>query len=168
MTSKEALTKLSNMASPYYWGTKEQIELISTVEQDLERLEELVDEYNNLKQDYDIRDLECCDLQRENELLKRDNQELHNRIKLSVQEHYADFMKDYKILEEECEELNKALAVLISNTQITKWVHKCDDKEVIVDYELELKNPYNGAVVLTEKQYILLYQYYKAYSQIYG
>ena len=41
MTSKEALTKLSNMSSPYYWRSKEQIELIELVEQDLERLEKL-------------------------------------------------------------------------------------------------------------------------------
>ena len=39
MKSKEALTKLSNMASPYYWRTKEQIELISILEQELEILQ---------------------------------------------------------------------------------------------------------------------------------
>lgn len=41
MNSKNALTKLSNMTSPYYWRTKEQIELIKIVEQSLDRLEKL-------------------------------------------------------------------------------------------------------------------------------
>ena len=43
MTSKEALTQLSNMASPYYWRSKNQLELIEIVEQDLDRLEKLED-----------------------------------------------------------------------------------------------------------------------------
>ena len=31
MNSKNALTKLSNMSSPYYWRTKEQYELLKEV-----------------------------------------------------------------------------------------------------------------------------------------
>ena len=41
MTSKEALTKISNMASPYYWGSKEHIELTNIVLKDLDKLAQL-------------------------------------------------------------------------------------------------------------------------------
>lgn len=43
----------------------------SIIEKDLERLEILEEEYNNLKKDYDNKDLEWCDLLKENAKLKQ-------------------------------------------------------------------------------------------------
>ena len=51
-------------------------------------------------------------LEKENKLLKKDLKEYQAYIKKGVEEHYKDFMSDYDVLLEECNELNKNLKVL--------------------------------------------------------
>lgn len=76
MNSKEALIKLSNMASPYYWRTKEQLECINIVEQDLDRLEKL-EEIKNIHRE--IRDI-ATEAVNENSKLKKAIEILKDKI----------------------------------------------------------------------------------------
>lgn len=71
MNSKNALTKLSNMTSPYYWRTKEQIELIKIVEQSLDQLENLEKENQELRKSIKSWDETAGNLLKENRKLKK-------------------------------------------------------------------------------------------------
>lgn len=88
MTSKEALSDLSFLA---IGDENHTIKCKETIEKDLERLE---------------------NLEKQNKLLKKDLKEYQEYIKKSVEEHYKDFMSDYDLLLQECQELNKKLEVL--------------------------------------------------------
>ena len=95
MNSKEALEELqcilvSNQATKRYSDIFEE-NLLRPIEKDLERLESL---------------------ERQNELLKKDLKEYQAYIKKGVEEHYKDFMSNYDLLLQECQELNKRLEVL--------------------------------------------------------
>ena len=88
MTSKEALSDLSFLA---IGDENHTIKCKETIEKDLERLESL---------------------EKQNELLKKDLKEYQAYIKKGVEEHYEDFMSDYDLLLQECQELNKKLEIL--------------------------------------------------------
>ena len=88
MTSKEALSDLSFLA---IGDENHTIKCKETIEKDLDRLESL---------------------ERQNEVLKRDLQNYQAYIKKGVEEHYKDFMSDYDLLLQECQELNKKLEIL--------------------------------------------------------
>ena len=88
MTSKEALSDLSFLA---IGDENHTIKCKETIEKDLDRLESL---------------------ERQNELLKKDLKEYQEYIKKGVEEHYEDFMSDYDLLLQECQELNKKLEIL--------------------------------------------------------
>ena len=95
MTSKEALEELqcvlvSNQATKRYSDIFEE-NLLRPIEKDLDRLESL---------------------EKQNELLKKDLKNYQAYIKKGVEEHYKDFMSDYDLLLQECQELNKRLEVL--------------------------------------------------------
>ena len=105
MTSKEALSDLSFLA---IGDENHTIKCKETIEKDLDRLESL---------------------ERQNEVLKRDLQNYQAYIKKGVEEHYKDFMSDYDLLLQECQELNKRLEVLeIIKKSIT---HKENHKYVL-------------------------------------
>ena len=95
MTSKEALDFLNGLIS-----REKHI--------DSERNKKIIERYNLIKKDLDR--LES--LERENKLLKKDLKEYQAYIKKGVEEHYEDFMSDYDLLLQECQELNKKLLVL--------------------------------------------------------
>ena len=88
MTSKEALSDLSFLA---IGDENHTIKCKETIEKDLDRLESL---------------------EKQNELLKKDLKEYQEYIKKGVEEHYEDFMSDYDLLLQECQELNKKLEIL--------------------------------------------------------
>ena len=95
MTSKEALDFLNGLIS-----REKHI--------DSERNKKIIERYNLIKKDLDR--LES--LERENKLLKKYLKEYQEYIKKGVEEHYEDFMSDYDLLLQECQELNKKLLVL--------------------------------------------------------
>ena len=88
MTSKEALSDLSFLA---IGDENHTIKCKDTIEKDLDRLESL---------------------ERENKLLKKDLKEYQAYIKKGVEEHYKDFMSDYDLLLQECQEINEKLEIL--------------------------------------------------------
>ena len=88
MTSKEALSDLSFLA---IGDENHTIKCKETIEKDLDRLESL---------------------ERENKLLKKDLKEYQAYIKKGVEEHYKDFMSDYDLLLQECQELNEKVVLL--------------------------------------------------------
>lgn len=88
MTSKEALSDLSFLA---IGDENHTIKCKETIEKDLDRLESL---------------------EKQNELLKKNLKEYQAYIKKGVEEHYEDFMSDYDLLLQECQELNKKLEIL--------------------------------------------------------
>ena len=88
MTSKEALSDLSFLA---IGDENHTIKCKETIEKDLDLLSRLVVE---------------------NGLLKKDLKEYQAYIKKGVEEHYKDFMSDYDLLLQECQELNKKLEIL--------------------------------------------------------
>ena len=88
MTSKEALSDLSFLA---IGDENHTIKCKETIEKDLDRLE---------------------NLERQNEVLKRDLKEYQAYIKKGVEEHYEDFMSDYDLLLQECQGLNKKVEIL--------------------------------------------------------
>ena len=88
MTSKEALSDLSFLA---IGDENHTIKCKEIIEKDLDRLESL---------------------ERQNEVLKKDLKEYQAYIKKGVEEHYEDFMSDYDLLLQECQELNKKLEIL--------------------------------------------------------
>ena len=88
MTSKEALSDLSFLA---IGDENHTIKCKETIEKDLDQLESL---------------------EKQNELLKKDLKEYQEYIKKGVEEHYKDFMSDYDLLLQKCQELNKRLEVL--------------------------------------------------------
>ena len=88
MTSKEALSDLSFLA---IGDENHTIKCKETIEKDLDRLE---------------------NLEKQNELLKKDLKKYQAYIKKGVDEHYKDFMSDYDLLLEEYHELNKNLEML--------------------------------------------------------
>ena len=88
MTSKEALSDLSFLA---IGDENHTIKCKEIIEKDLERLESL---------------------EKQNELLKKDLKEYQAYIKKGVEEHYEDFMSDYDLLLQECQELNKKVEIL--------------------------------------------------------
>ena len=87
MTKKDKIEALKRqlILHPSY------LTIIEEIEKDLERLESL---------------------ERENELLKKDLKEYQAYIKKGVEEHYKDFMSDYDLLLQECQELNKKVEIL--------------------------------------------------------
>ena len=118
MKSKEALKSIclecerekgkNKIACPFRSISNEYCEEYDTIEKDLERLESL---------------------EKQNELLKKDLKEYQAYIKKGVEEHYKDFMSDYDLLLQECQELNKRLEVLeIIKKSIT---HKENHKYVL-------------------------------------
>ena len=118
MTSKEALKSIclecerekgkNKIACPFRSISNEYCEEYDTIKKDLERLESL---------------------EKQNELLKKDLKEYQAYIKKGVEEHYKDFMSDYDLLLQECQELNKRLEVLeIIKKSIT---HKENHKYVL-------------------------------------
>lgn len=88
MTSKEALSDLSFLA---IGDENHTIKCKEIIEKDLDRLESL---------------------ERQNELLKKDLKEYQEYIKKGVEEHYEDFMSDYDLLLQECQELYKKVEIL--------------------------------------------------------
>ena len=88
MTSKEALSDLSFLA---IGDENHTIKCKETIEKDLDRLESL---------------------EKQNELLKKDLKEYQAYIKKGVEEHYEDFMSDYDLLLQECQEINEKLEIL--------------------------------------------------------
>ena len=88
MTSKEALSDLSFLA---IGDENHTIKCKETIEKDLNRLESL---------------------EKQNELLKKDLKEYREYIKKGVEEHYEDFMSDYDLLLQECQEINEKLEIL--------------------------------------------------------
>ena len=88
MTSKEALSDLSFLA---IGDENHTIKCKETIEKDLDLLSRLVVE---------------------NGLLKKDLIDYQAYIKKGVEEHYKDFMSNYGLLLQECQELNKRLEVL--------------------------------------------------------
>ena len=88
MTSKEALSDLSFLA---IGDENHTIKCKETIEKDLDRLESL---------------------EKQNELLKKDLKEYQAHIKKGVEEHYEDFMSDYDLLLQECQEINEKLEIL--------------------------------------------------------
>ena len=88
MTSKEALSDLSFLA---IGDENHTIKCKETIEKDLNRLESL---------------------EKQNELLKKDLKEYQAYIKKGVEEHYKDFMSDYDLLLQECQEINEKLEIL--------------------------------------------------------
>ena len=95
MTSKEALDFLNHLIS-----REKHI--------DSERNKKINECYNLIKKD--LNRLE--NLEKQNKLLKKDLKEYQAYIKKGVEEHYKDFMSDYDLLLEECQELNKKVAIL--------------------------------------------------------
>ena len=69
-------------------------------------------------------------LEKENKLLKKELKEYQAYIKKGVEEHYKEFMSDYDVLLEECNELNKNLEVL----QIIKDVFNYKSVQKFVDH----------------------------------
>ena len=88
MTSKEALSDLSFLA---IGDENHTIKCKEIIEKDLDRLESL---------------------ERQNELLKKDLKAYQEYIKKGVEEHYEDFMSDYDLLLQECQELYKKVEIL--------------------------------------------------------
>ncbi len=95
MTSKEALDFLNHLIS-----REKHI--------DSERNKKINDCYNLIKKDLE----RLKNLERQNEVLKRDLKEYQAYIKKGVEKHYADFMSDYDLLLQENYELNKKLEIL--------------------------------------------------------
>ena len=87
MTKKDRIEALKRqlILHPSY------LTIIEEIEKDVDRLESL---------------------EKQNELLKKDLKEYQAYIKKGVEEHYEDFMSDYDLLLQECQELNKRLEVL--------------------------------------------------------
>ena len=95
MTSKEALDFLNNLIS-----REKHI--------DSERNKKINECYNLIKKD--LNRLE--NLEKQNKLLKKDLKEYQAYIKKGVEEHYKDFMSDYDLLLQECQEINEKLEIL--------------------------------------------------------
>ena len=88
MNSKEALSDLSFLA---IGDENHTIKCKEIIGKDLDRLESL---------------------ERQNELLKKNLKKYQEYIKKGVEEHYEDFMSDYDLLLQECQELNKKVEIL--------------------------------------------------------
>ena len=95
MTSKEALDFLNGLIS-----REKHI--------DSERNKKIIERYHLIKKD--LERLE--NLERQNEVLKRDLKKYQAYIKKGVEEHYEDFVSDYDLLLQENYELNKKLEIL--------------------------------------------------------
>ena len=95
MTSKEALDFLNGLIS-----REKHI--------DSERNKKIIERYNLIKKD--LERLE--NLERQNEVLKRDLKKYQAYIKKGVEEHYEDFVSDYDLLLQENYELNKKVEIL--------------------------------------------------------
>ena len=107
MTSKEALKYLLADSELLYCEHEEDIKFYLEAEK----------EYNIVLKDLDRLEK----LEKENELLKLDNQDLHNQIKKNVKEHYKEFMEDYDCLLEEYHELYKVWEKLKKVIEILKY-----------------------------------------------
>lgn len=118
MTSKEALKYLLADSELLYCEHEEDIKFYLEAEK----------EYNIVLKDLDRLEK----LEKENELLKLDNQDLHNQIKKNVKEHYKEFMEDYDCLLEEYHELYKVWEKLKKVIEILK-----DYFEIWLNYEEE-------------------------------
>lgn len=97
MNSKNALIKLSNMTSPYYWRTKEQIELIKIVEQSLDQLEKLEKENQELKNTILSLELDTCipELRKENTKLKKVIEMLKTKLDIEMYEMHKNGVTKY-------------------------------------------------------------------------
>ena len=129
MTSKEALSDLSFLA---IGDENHTIKCKETIEKDLERLESL---------------------ERENKLLKKNLKEYQEYIKKGVEEHYEDFMSNYDLLLQECQELNKRLEVL---EILKKWIVVDETYDDLFPYEIKLRNGYvsnRSCLVFTKDDY---------------
>ena len=129
MTSKEALSDLSFLA---IGDENHTIKCKETIEKDLDRLE---------------------NLEKQNELLKKDLQEYQAYIKKGVEEHYKDFMSDYDLLLQEYQELYKRLEVL---EILKKWIVVNETYDDLFPYEIKLRNGYvsnKSCLVFTKDDY---------------
>lgn len=129
MTSKEALSDLSFLA---IGDENHTIKCKETIEKDLDRLESL---------------------ERENKLLKKNLKEYQEYIKKGVEEHYEDFMSNYDLLLQECQELNKRLEVL---EILKKWIVVDETYNDLFPYEIKLRNGYvsnRSCLVFTKDDY---------------
>ena len=129
MTSKEALSDLSFLA---IGDENHTIKCKETIEKDLDRLE---------------------NLEKQNELLKKDLKEYQSYIKKSVEEHYKDFMSDYDLLLQEYQELYKRLEVL---EILKKWIVVDETYDDLFPYEIKLRNGYvsnKSCLVFTKDDY---------------
>lgn len=107
-------------------------------------------DFNIIKQDLDRLEK----LEKENELLKLDNQDLHNQIKKNVKEHYKEFMEDYDCLLEEYHELYKVWEKLKKVIEILKdyfeiWLNY-EEEEIFGGFEI------NGYHQINKQEYELL------------
>ena len=129
MTSKEALSDLSFLA---IGDENHTIKCKETIEKDLDRLE---------------------NLEKQNELLKKDLKEYQAYIKKGVEEHYKDFMSDYDLLLQEYQELYKRLEVL---EILKKWIVVNETYDDLFPYEIKLRNGYvsnKSCLVFTKDDY---------------
>ena len=136
MTSEEALDFLNGLIS-----REKHI--------DSERNKKIIERYNLIKKD--LERLES--LERQNELLKKDLKEYQSYIKKGVEEHYEDFMSDYDLLLQECQELNKRLEVL---EILKKWIVVDETYDDLFPYEIKLRNGYvsnRSCLVFTKDDY---------------
>ena len=137
MTSKEALDNLHRCALCYKSSNHDEWinhcrKVRNIVEKDLDRLESL---------------------EKQNELLKKDLKEYQAYIKKGVEEHYKDFMSDYDLLLQECQELNKRLEVL---EILKKWIVVNETYDDLFPYEIKLRNGYvsnKSCLVFTKDDY---------------
>ena len=88
--------------------SKEALEILLAGYYNNANYQELIEAREKLEKDIDL----FSRLVVENELLKKDLKEYQAYIKKGVEEHYKDFMSDYDLLLQECQELNKRLEVL--------------------------------------------------------
>lgn len=109
MNSKNALTKLSNMTSPYYWRTKEQIELIKIVEQSLDRLENLEKENQELLVNKNVAQGIATKLKEENDKLKKVLWILKDHLELYLVHQKFDDIEFYSVM-------SKSLGMCLLNT----------------------------------------------------
>ena len=136
MTSEEALDFLNGLIS-----REKHI--------DSERNKKIIERYNLIKKD--LERLES--LEKQNELLKKDLKEYQAYIKKGVEEHYKDFMSDYDLLLQECQELNKRLEVL---EILKKWIVVNETYDDLFPYEIKLRNGYvsnKSCLVFTKDDY---------------
>lgn len=123
MNSKEALETLGNVevaVTTIRSGITHFKTLKEQYETEFEVLERELFIRKELK-DFDVYQRQLEKLEKENELLKLDNQDLHNQIKKNVKEHYKEFMEDYDCLLEEYHELYKVWEKLKKVIEILKY-----------------------------------------------